>query len=159
MHTYWTSMLWSIDSCQNRYPLTSITWPYRGLRCRPIKVKYFFEVIRWRVTSFQMIAASSLFFFFTLIWNTSCISAAQLKSLFQTDLGSENFSQLLLAGKTVAFDFAHHDHALVRFFVQFLFCDWSKFDRWVYAENMQHLESCLLWELKLTEFRVNLWCF
>ena len=24
---------------------------------------------------------------------------------------------------------------------------------------MQHLESCLLWQLKLTEFCVNLWCF
>ena len=24
---------------------------------------------------------------------------------------------------------------------------------------MQHLESCLLWQLKLTEFWVNLWCF
>ena len=38
------------------------TWPYRGLRCRPIEVEYFFEVIRWQVTSFQMIAGSSLFF-------------------------------------------------------------------------------------------------
>ena len=24
---------------------------------------------------------------------------------------------------------------------------------------MQHLKRCLLWQLKLTEFRVNLWCF
>ena len=24
---------------------------------------------------------------------------------------------------------------------------------------MQHLETCLLWQLKLTEFCVNLWCF
>ena len=24
---------------------------------------------------------------------------------------------------------------------------------------MQHLETCLLWQLKLTEFFVNLWCF
>ena len=27
---YCTSMLWSIDSCQNRHLLTSITWPSRG---------------------------------------------------------------------------------------------------------------------------------
>ena len=33
-----TSMLSSIDSCQN-----SITWPCRGLRCRPIKVEYFWS--------------------------------------------------------------------------------------------------------------------
>ena len=46
------------------YPLTSISWPYCGLRCRPIEVEYLTEVIRWQVTSFQMNAGSSLFFFF-----------------------------------------------------------------------------------------------
>ena len=56
------SMLWSIDSCQNKVPADHITWPYHGLRCRPIEVEYFFEVIRWQVTGFQMIAGSSLFF-------------------------------------------------------------------------------------------------
>ena len=45
-----------------RYLPTSITWPYLGLRCRPTKVEYFFEVIRWQVASFEMIAGSSLFF-------------------------------------------------------------------------------------------------
>ena len=62
LHTYWTSMLWSIDSCQNRvsadqYHLT-VSWAqvstHRG--------QVFFEVIRWQVTSFQMIAGSSLIF-------------------------------------------------------------------------------------------------
>ena len=33
------------------------------------------------------------------------------------------------AGKTVAFDFAHHGHALVTLYVQHLCFDWSKFDR------------------------------
>ena len=28
-----------------------------------------------------------------------------------------------------------------------------------YGKFMQHLESCLLWQLKLAEFCVNLWCF
>ena len=66
------------------YPLTSITWPYHGLRCRPIEVEYLFEVIRWQVTSFQMIAGSSLIFF-----NMLCFTrAAQLKFWFQTDLES-----------------------------------------------------------------------
>ena len=45
------------------------------------------------------------------------------------------FSQPLQAGKAVAFDFAHYDHALATLFVQFLCCDWSKFARWVHAEN------------------------
>ena len=49
---------------------------------------------------------------------------------------SRKFSQLLQAGKTVAFDFSRHVHALVTFYVQFLCSDWSKFDRWVHAENL-----------------------
>ena len=36
----------------------------------------------------------------------------------------------------VAFDFSHQGHALVTLYVQFLYSDWSKFDRWVYAENL-----------------------
>ena len=36
----------------------------------------------------------------------------------------------------VAFDFSHQGHALVTLYVQFLCCDWSKFDRWVHAENL-----------------------
>ena len=38
---------------------------------------------------------------------------------------------------------------MVTLFVQFLCSDWSKFDRWVHAENCD-LETCLLWQLKLT---------
>ena len=49
---------------------------------------------------------------------------------------TRKFSQLLQAGKAVAFDFAHHGHALVTLYVQFLCSDWSKFDRWVHAENL-----------------------
>ena len=93
-----------LTAVKTGYPLTSITWPYRGLRCRPIEVKYFFEVIRWQVTSFQMIAGSSLIFF-KFIWNMLCLCAAQLKFWLQTDLGRENSASCLQAGKTVAFDF------------------------------------------------------
>ena len=73
-HTFWllwepreprrklicTSMLWSIDSCQNKvsadqYHLTVL----RGqVSTHPGRV--FFDVIRWHVTGFQMIAGSSL---------------------------------------------------------------------------------------------------
>ena len=31
-------------AAKTRYPLTSITRPHRGLRCRPIEVKYFFKL-------------------------------------------------------------------------------------------------------------------
>ena len=49
---------------------------------------------------------------------------------------TRKFSQLLQAGKTVAFDFSHHGHALVTLYVEFLCSDWSKFDSWVDAENL-----------------------
>ena len=53
---------------------------------------------------------------------------------FQTDLGRENSATFLKikAGKT----FSYHGHALVTLYVQFLCSDWSKFDRWVHAENL-----------------------
>ena len=59
-----------------------------------------------------------------------------IKFWLQTDLGRESSASCLQAGKTVAFDFSHHGHALVTFYVQFLCSDWSKFDRWVHAENL-----------------------
>ena len=33
---------WLIDSCQTRRPLTSVTWPYRGLKCRTHRGYVFF---------------------------------------------------------------------------------------------------------------------
>ena len=45
-------------------------------------------------------------------------------------------SQLLQEGKTVAFDFSHHDHTLVTLYIQFLCSDRSTFDRCVHAENL-----------------------
>ena len=63
---------------------------------------------------------------------------ALLTFWFQTDLGRENSTSYLKiqAGRTDAFHFSHHSHALVTLYVQFLCSDWSKFDRWVHAENL-----------------------
>ena len=53
---------------------------------------------------------------------------------------TRKFSQLLQAGKTVAFDFSLYGyavgHALVTLYIQFLCSDWSQFDRWLNAENL-----------------------
>ena len=107
-----------------------------------------------------MIASSSLFFF-KFIWNMSCLchyGPALLRFWFQTYLGHENSASYLKtqAEKT----FCYHGHALVTLCVQFLCSDWSKFDRWVHAENLcSILKLVYFWQLKLTEFCVNLWCF
>ena len=68
----WIISMDQLTAVKTRYPLTSITWPYRGLRCWPIEVEYFFEVIRWQVTSFPVIAGSSLFFS-KVKWNMLCL--------------------------------------------------------------------------------------
>ena len=131
-------MLWSIDSCQNRvsFPLTSITWsPVSPAQVSTHRGQVFFEVIRLQVTSFQMIAGSSLIFL-KFILNMLCFCAAEFKILISNWPRTQKFSQLLQAGKTVAFDFAHHGHALVTLYVQFLCSDWSKVNRWVHAENL-----------------------
>ena len=60
----------------------------------------------------------------------------KIKSLIWNWARTRKFSQLLQAGKTAAFDFSHHGHALVTLYVQFLCSDWSKFDRWVHVENL-----------------------
>ena len=60
---------------------------------------------------------------------------ALLKCWFQTDLGRENSASpvfMQLIGQNLTGEF-------MRKFIQ-------------------HLETCLLWQLKLTEFCVNLWC-
>ena len=87
-----------VTAVKRGYPPTSITWAYHGLRCRPVEVKYFFEVIRWQVTSFQMITGSSLIFF-SFIWNMFCFWAAQLKFWFKTDLGPENSASYYRQGR------------------------------------------------------------
>ena len=47
-------------------------------------------------------------------------------------------------------------HALRLIFILWLVKIWQVSSC---GKFMQHLESCLLWQLKLTEFCVNLWCF
>ena len=59
---------------------------------------------------------------------------ALLRFWFQINLGREDSASYLeiQAGKT----FSYQGHALVTLYVQFLCSDWSKFDRWVHAENL-----------------------
>ena len=59
-----------------------------------------------------------------------------IKILISNWARTRKFSQLLHVGKTVAFAFGHHGHALVTLYLQVLCSDWSKFDRWVHAENL-----------------------
>ena len=62
-----------------------------------------------------------------------CLCAAQLKFWFQTDLGRENSASCYRQGRQLLLTFLA---MLVTRYVQFLCSDWSKFDRWVHAENL-----------------------
>ena len=94
-------------------------------------------------------------FFFQFIWNMSCISAAQLKFWFQTDLGRENSASYYRQGRQLLLTLLT------------MITRWSRSSSNFYAvigqnltgEFMQRLESCLLWQLKLTEFGVILWMY
>ena len=123
MHTYWTSMFWLIDSCQNRVPADQYHLTVSRAQVSTHRSQVFFEVIRWQVTSFQVIAGSSLIFF-KIHLKYVVFMCRTIKILIPNWPRTLKFSQLLLAGKTVAFDFSHPGHALVTLYVQFLCSDW-----------------------------------
>ena len=80
-----------------------------------------------------MIAGSS---FFLIHMKYVVFICCTIKILISNWPRTRKFSQLLQTGKTVAFDFSYHGQALVTLYVQFLCSYWSKFDRWVHAENL-----------------------
>ena len=88
---------------------------------------------------------------------------ALLTFWFQTDLGREHSASHLKiqAGKTEAFHFSHHSHELITLYDRPIFMIWLvKIWQVSSCRKFKHLlETCLLWQLKLTEFFVNLWCF
>ena len=129
-------MLWSIDSCQNRVSADQYHLTVSRAQVSTHRGQVFFEVIRWQGTGFQMIAGSSLSFLKKIHMKYVVFMCRTIKILISNWPRTRKFSQLLQAGKTVAFDFSRHVHALVTLYVQFLCSDWSKFDRWVHAENL-----------------------
>ena len=147
-----------LTAAKTGYPLTGITRPYCGLSCRPIEVKYFLKLSADKVLIFKWSQAQVLIFLIHVKYVV--FMCCTIKILISNWPRRQKFSQLLQAGKTVAFDFSHHVrhhvHALVTLYVQFLCSDWSKFDRWVHVENL-----CTSWILfTLTaEADTVLWCF
>ena len=131
-----------LTAVKTRYTLASITWPYRGLRCRPIQFEYFSEVIRWQVTSFQMIAGSFLIHMKYVVFISLRPSAINI--LISNWPRTRKFSKN--ASTEDAFHFSHHSHALVTLHVQFLCYNWSKFDVSSYGKFMPHLSTCSLWQ-------------
>ena len=152
-------MLWSFDSCQNRVSADQCHLTVSRARVLTHRGRVFFEVIRWQVTSIQMIAGSSLIVFY-FIWNMFCFCAAQLKFWFKTDLGRENIQPAITGREGSCFwlcsPWSRVGHALRPIFMLWLVKIWQVS---LCGKFMRHLESCLLLHLKLAEFCDNLWCF
>ena len=77
-----------LTAIKTRYPLTSITWLYRGLKFRPIEVEYFLKL-----TADKLPVSNDHWFKFIFSndsYQICCVGPALLGFWFQTDLGREN---------------------------------------------------------------------
>ena len=88
-----------------------------------------------------------------------CLCAAQLKFWFQTDLGRENSASCYRQGRQLPLTFLTMVTRWSRSTSNFYALIGQNLTGEFMRKIMQHLETCLLWQLKLTEFCVNLWCF
>ena len=94
-----TSMLSSIDSCQNRVSADQYHLAVSRAQVSTHWGRVFFEVIRWQVTSFQMIAGSSLIFLIHMKYVVFYMCRT-IKILISNWPQKLKFSQFLQAGKT-----------------------------------------------------------
>ena len=126
------------------HPLTSITWPL-----------FSFEVIRWQITSFK-------WYFFPMIHVKYVVFMSlwpcTIRILISNWSRTRKFSQFFKStgGKDLILPWSRVGHALCSIFILWLVKIWQVSSC---GKIMQHLESCLLWQLKLKKFCVNLWCF
>ena len=153
-----TSMLWSIDSYQNRASADKghLTEPRAQVSTHRGRV-FFFKL------SADKLPVSNdrrLRFIFSKDSYQICChyGPALLGFWFQTGLESENSSSFFKStgGKDLILPWSCVGHALRPIFILWLVKIWQVS---LCGKIMQHLESSLLWQLKLTEFCVNLWCF
>ena len=153
-------MLWSIDSCQNRISADQYHLTVARAQVSTHRGRVLFWSCPLTNYHFQMIAGSSLFFpmihmkyvVFMSLW--SCTVKILISKWPRTRKFSHFFKNK--GGEDLFLPRSRVGHALRPIFVLCLVKIWQVSSC---KKFMQHLESCLLWQLKLTEFWVNLWCF
>ena len=140
----------------------SIRWPVSPDRTAGSSVDPSKSSIFWSYPltnyQFQMIAGSSLFFpmihmkyvVFVSLWPRT------VKILISNWPRTRKFSQFFknTGGEDLFLPWSRVGHALCLIFILWLVKNWQVSSC---GKFMQHLETCLLWQLKLTEFCVNLW--
>ena len=153
-------MLWSIDSCQNKVSAGRYHLTVSRAQVSTHRGQVFFEVIRWQGTGFQMIACSSLIFFFNSY--EICWVYVPHNLNFDVKLTSDAKIQPAATGREdscfwVFSPCSRGGDALRPIFMVWLVKIWQVTSC---GKFMQHLECCLLcWQLKLREYCINLLCF
>ena len=121
-----------LTALKTGYPLTSATWPYRGLRNRLLEVEYFlrlssdkFLVFKWSQVQVQ---------FFKCTGNKLCLRAALIKFRFQSYPRMWKFSQFLQVGKTVD---TRVGHAIRPPFMHWLVNIWQVSSCWKFMQQLE----------------------
>ena len=116
-------MLWSSDSCQNRVSADQHHLTVSRAQVSTHRDRVFLKLSATQVTSFQMIVGLSFLILFFMKYVVFMCRSIQILTLNWPR--TRKFSQLLQAGKTVAFDFSHHGHALRPIFMLWLVKIWQ----------------------------------
>ena len=119
-----TSMLWSIDSCQNRVSADQYLITVPQAQVSTHRGRVIFEVIRWQITSFKR-SQAQVYFFQWFIWNMLCschYGPALLRFWFQTDLERENSASFFknTGGEDLFLPWPRVGHALRPIFMLWL---------------------------------------
>ena len=125
-----------------------IRWPVSpdctaGSSVDPSRSSTFLKLSADQITSFKW-SQAQVYFFQWFISNMLCWPCI-IRILISNWPRTRKFSHFFLkikAGKT----FSYHGHALVTLYVQFLYSDWSKIDRWVHAENLCSITKVVYFE-------------
>ena len=127
--TNWTSMLCSLDSCQNRVSADQYHLTLPRAQVSTHRGRVIFEVIRWQITSFKW-SQAQVYFFQWFIWNMLCLchyGPALLRFWFQTDLGRENSASFFknTGGEDLFLPWLRFGHALPPIFMLWLVKIWQ----------------------------------
>ena len=153
-------MLWSIDSCHHRISADQchLTVPQAQVSIHRDRVLFW----SYPLTNYWFSSDRGLkFIFFNYMKYVVCMSLwpRTIKILISNSPRTRKFSQFFFkktCGEDLFLPWSRVGHALRPIFVLWLAKIWQVSSC---GKFMQHLENCLLWQVKLTEFCVNLWCF
>ena len=152
-------MLWSIDSCENRVSADQYHMKVSRAQVSTHRGGFFWSypltgylVFKWSQAQVCFLKNYVKYVVFMSLWPST------IKILISNLPRTRKFSQLFknTGGEDLFLPWSRVGHALRPIFMLWLVKIWQVSSC---GKFMQHLESCLLWQLKLTEFCVNLWCF